>query len=223
MRSVSASVSSPQPTPSSICFVECGSVTHCEMKNSTKPRVVAEPVVGVELRPALVRVERLVERRVAIRVAGCERKRGRDEDDALDPLRVLRGENQRSLRAERERDHERLLGPGRVQHRERVCGELGLVVRLARLRPVGLPVPARVESDHAAVPSRSTESASSSSASARATRAARRESSARLRRRPRRRPGRRPARRSPRCRGSARATARAWRRLLRQPSVDPVE
>ncbi len=55
--SVSASVSSPQPTASSIGFVECGSVTHCEMKNSTKPAVVAEPVVGVELRPALVRVE----------------------------------------------------------------------------------------------------------------------------------------------------------------------
>ena len=30
------SVSRPQPTPSSICFVECGSVKHCEKKNSRK-------------------------------------------------------------------------------------------------------------------------------------------------------------------------------------------
>ena len=114
--------------------------------------VVAAPVVGVELRPALVGVERLVERDVAIGVAGRERERRRDEDDALDPLRVLCGENQRPLRAEREGDHERLLGPGRVQHRERVRGELGLGVGVARLRPVGLPVPARVENDHAVVP-----------------------------------------------------------------------
>ena len=36
--SVSAVVSSPQPTQSSICFVECGSVNICEKKNSRKPR-----------------------------------------------------------------------------------------------------------------------------------------------------------------------------------------
>ena len=35
--SVSASVSSPQPTASSIGFVECGSVKACDMKNSTNP------------------------------------------------------------------------------------------------------------------------------------------------------------------------------------------
>jgi hypothetical protein len=35
---VSALVSSPQPTPSSICFVEWGSVKILEMKNSTNPR-----------------------------------------------------------------------------------------------------------------------------------------------------------------------------------------
>ena len=34
--SVSASVSRPQPTQSSRCFVECGSVKHCEKKNSRK-------------------------------------------------------------------------------------------------------------------------------------------------------------------------------------------
>ena len=36
--SVSGVVSSPQPTQSSICFVECGSVKHFEKKNSRKPR-----------------------------------------------------------------------------------------------------------------------------------------------------------------------------------------
>ncbi len=36
--SVSAEVSSPQPTQSSNCFVEWGSVNICDMKNSTKPR-----------------------------------------------------------------------------------------------------------------------------------------------------------------------------------------
>ena len=65
--SAPAAVSSPQPTASSIGFVECGSVRACDMKNSTNP-VVAEPVVRVVLRPALVGVERLVER---------DRRRGR--------------------------------------------------------------------------------------------------------------------------------------------------
>ena len=35
---VSGSVSSPQPTRSSNCFVECGSDTTRDMKNSTQPR-----------------------------------------------------------------------------------------------------------------------------------------------------------------------------------------
>ena len=39
---------------------------------------------------------------------------------------MLGRENERPLGAERERDDERLLGLGRVQHRQRVGGELGL-------------------------------------------------------------------------------------------------
>ena len=35
--SVSGVVSSPQPTQSSICLVECGSLHACEKKNSRKP------------------------------------------------------------------------------------------------------------------------------------------------------------------------------------------
>ncbi len=35
--SVSGVVSSPQPTQSSICLVECGSLNACEKKNSRKP------------------------------------------------------------------------------------------------------------------------------------------------------------------------------------------
>ena len=44
---------------------------------------------------------------------------------------MLGGQDQPALRAERERDEDRALGLGRVQHRERVGGELALVVRLA--------------------------------------------------------------------------------------------
>ena len=44
--SVSPSVSSDQPTASSICFVECGSVNIFDQKNSTKSRVVARASSG---------------------------------------------------------------------------------------------------------------------------------------------------------------------------------
>ena len=59
--SVSGVVSSAQPTQSSICLVECGSLKHLAKKNSRKPEVVPLPVVAVVLGPALVGVERLVE------------------------------------------------------------------------------------------------------------------------------------------------------------------
>ena len=60
--SVSASVSSAQPTASSICFVECGSVKHLAEEELGVPAPVAQPVVAVLLGPALVGVEHVVER-----------------------------------------------------------------------------------------------------------------------------------------------------------------
>ena len=114
--------------------------------------VVAPPEVGVELRPALVRVERDVEGDLAIVVAGRDRKRRCDEDDAVDSLWMLGGDDERALRTERERHEERMLRSCRIHHGHGVGGELGLRVRLGRLRPIRLAVPTRIEDDHAMVP-----------------------------------------------------------------------
>ena len=87
--------------------------------------------MAVVLRPALVGVELLVERvDRALRGGPARGRRRADEDDPVDALGVVRGEEQVALRAEREGDEHRALGAGRVQHRERVGGELVLDVRL---------------------------------------------------------------------------------------------
>ena len=115
--------------------------------------VALQPVVAVELLPALVGFAPLIEGQQSLcpRTLGAERHGGADEDDPLDALRVLGSKHQRSLRAHRVSDDEGAPGLSRVQDRERVGGELRLGVRLGLLRAVGAAVPARVEGQHAAV------------------------------------------------------------------------
>jgi len=113
--------------------------------------VVAQPVVLVELRPPFVGLARLVEGVDAVlRVRRGEWERRRDEDGAFDARRMLGGQKERALRAERERDEHRPLRPRRVHHRERVGRELGLRVRLRLLRAIGAAV-AAPEGDDARV------------------------------------------------------------------------
>jgi hypothetical protein len=117
-------------------------------------RVALAPVVAVVLRPPLVRVGAILEGEQGLRPRrlDAERHRGADERDTGDPLGVLGGEQQRPLRAHRPTDDERAVGPGRVEHGERIGRELGLGVGLRLDRPVRAAIPAAVERDHAAVP-----------------------------------------------------------------------
>ena len=116
--------------------------------------VVRQPVVPVELLPALVFIQLLGERRdrPGPRRGLAEGHRGADEHQALHPFRVPRGEQQRPLRPRREADHERAIGRGRVQHAQRVRRELGLPVGRGLGGPVRAAVAAPVERDHPAVP-----------------------------------------------------------------------
>ena len=93
--SVDGAISCAQPTQSSICLVECGSVNISAKKNRTEVVVVAvEPVVLVVLRPAPGGVDA---------VAPASRRRGRgdgqvepaggaDREEPAHPLRVVRGQ-----------------------------------------------------------------------------------------------------------------------------------
>jgi hypothetical protein len=115
--------------------------------------VVAQPVVVVVLRPALVGLERLVERMDgALGKRRCERDRRPDEGGAGHALRVLRGEQHPPERGARHPDDDGALRLRGVEHGERVERELADRVRLGARGPVGAPVSAPVERDHAAVP-----------------------------------------------------------------------
>ena len=115
--------------------------------------VMLEPVLAVVLPPSLVGLQTLVERDhgAASGRRRAERQRRSDEDHALDALGMVRGEEQGALRSHREPDDECTLRRGRIQHRESVGRELGLVVGLGLLRAVRMPIPARIEGDDAAV------------------------------------------------------------------------
>ena len=105
--------------------------------------VVAQPVVLVVLRPALVGVELVLEgvhQPVRVRRASTRIRRA-DEDGRVHALGMLGRQEEPALAAEREADDGRARRFGRVEHRQRVGGELALVVGLGRLRPVGAPVP----------------------------------------------------------------------------------
>ena len=105
------------------------------------------------LRPALVGAVLGVERvdgPLGERHAAAREGRP-DEDGPIDALRMLGGEQQAALAAERKADDHRALGPGRVEHRKCVVREPALVVPGGLGRPVGLAVAPPVERDHAAV------------------------------------------------------------------------
>ena len=165
--SVSASVSSAQPTASSICFVECGSLKHLAEEELGVPAPVAKPVVPVLLGPALVGVEHRVER-VATGsgamsptwMAGAISTRPPRARDAPRPGSATR----------RDRTTPRPpLGstPSRVEHRHGVCGVLTPRVLRRGPGPVRAPVPARVERDDGPVPGQVRDLALPASASAR--------------------------------------------------------
>jgi hypothetical protein len=115
--------------------------------------VMLEPVVAVPLLPAFVDVALLDEHlfRSGARRSRRQRQGRRDEHHAGNPLRVVSAEQQRSLRAPRQRHQHRAFGPGRVHHRERILGELLRGIRLRLGRPVRLPVAAWIERQHPSV------------------------------------------------------------------------
>ena len=114
--------------------------------------VVLEPVVAVVLRPALVRLQRLVERRLHARPVHAERRGRRDEHGAVHALGVLGGEQGAPEGAGRQPDDHGAVGAGGVHHRDGVRDELGLGVGLDRIRAVRAAVPAAVEGHDASVP-----------------------------------------------------------------------
>ena len=173
--------------------------------------VVAQPVVAVVLRPALVGVvARRRSRRGSARaaVASAARKVG-PMKTAPSTRSGCSAASSRPRCAPREKpDDHGALRLGRVHHGERVGGELALVVRRRLPRPVGAAVAAPVERDHAAV---AREVGDLHLPVPRVDeRPGRQEQDRRLarRRRPRRRPGRRRARRSRTRPGSAPGSAR---------------
>ena len=113
--------------------------------------VVLEPVVAVVLGPALVGLERLVERRRDARGVLGERGGGGDEHRGRDPLGMLGGEQHAPQRARRQPDHHGTLDARRVHDRQRVGGELPLGVGVDGLRPIRASVSTSVEREHARV------------------------------------------------------------------------
>ena len=118
--------------------------------------VIGLEVVGIDLAPALRYERRAVVERLHPRVGHdpppkpaewTGRKPRTDEDRGGDPLGVLGGEEQGTLGAEREADDHRRVGAGRIQHVDRVLGELRLGISADLSRAVALPVAARVEHD----------------------------------------------------------------------------
>ena len=117
-----------------------------------EPRVVAQPGEPVVAAPVLVVAGVLspaVERRLPLRGERCQVPDGRcDRDPGGDAVRVVRREIQGMQVAHRQGDHHGSVGPGRVQHVERVLRLLGTLVRRAVLGAVRRPVASWVEGDH---------------------------------------------------------------------------
>ena len=119
-----------------------------------KAAIVAEPVVPVVLRPALVFVELVVEPEgfALRRRRREERHRRTDQEDAVDALRMTGGEKQRAQAAHRHARHARGLDARRIEDGDRVGDELPSVVRRRFPRPVREAVAATVEGDDPEVP-----------------------------------------------------------------------
>jgi hypothetical protein len=110
------------------------------------------PVVDVELVPPL-RVGDVGDevRRVQPGVRP-QRDARRDQDHREHALGVARREQRREAPTPGEADDRRALGPGGVEHGQRVTDEHLVGVALALGRATGAAVPARVEGDHPPVP-----------------------------------------------------------------------
>ena len=136
--SVSASVFAPQPTASSVGFVECGSVAAAE-EEFEEPGVVAPPGVAVVAGPAGVGVELRIEVDVPL---GSRSPSGIDGPMNTSPLirSGWRSARMSARRPDGQGDDHRALGAGRVEDRPRVLGELGFVVGVGGPRPIGAPV-----------------------------------------------------------------------------------
>jgi hypothetical protein len=113
--------------------------------------VVPLPIEAVVLRPPLVTVERLVERHVALGVAGGQSNCGCDVDDPVHPLGMVGGDDRPPQGAARQRRQGRPFGAGRVHHRERILRELIGAVRLGADRSIRATVAPPVERDDPAV------------------------------------------------------------------------
>ena len=139
----------PQPTASSICFVECGSVKHSPKKNSgSRANRAASSGGSPSPSPRRCRAER--RRCTRPSVAWAELDGRGDLDEAGDTLGVLRRQDQRLAEVAPRHDErtatQRRQGPQRRPRRTRA----GVERRVAR--PVGAAVAARVERHHGAVP-----------------------------------------------------------------------
>ena len=151
--SVSGSVSSPQPTQSSICLVECGSVKHCAKKNSRNRGSRAASSGGCTWpSPRRCRAPRRTRSRPCRGVWAASGTAGPMKTTPVDALRMLGGEQQRRAapptRA-RPRRPRSVAVASRTARASAANSALG--VRLGALRPVRAPVAAPVEGDHAEV------------------------------------------------------------------------
>ena len=111
--------------------------------------VVARPVVPVELRPALVGVQLLVEC-MDVALGGGQRvgEGGADVGYAVDPVGMVGGQERGPMGAARESHQQRALGVRGVHDRESVVGELAGQVGIRPARPVGAAVAPAVERQH---------------------------------------------------------------------------
>jgi hypothetical protein len=112
--------------------------------------VLAQPVVTVELGPALGGVELILERVDGARVpGGVQRRHGRIEQDRAEhPAGVGGGQLHRPTATAGQAGNHRPVGADRVQHGDRVGHELTVGVGLGLGRPVGAAVATAVEGDH---------------------------------------------------------------------------
>ncbi len=106
-------------------------VEHLGEEELGEVAVVLQPVVAVVLGPAVGRVDFGIEGvDRALHVPGRERRRRSDGDEPVDALGVVGGELDTPRRTARQRDEDRPVGAGRVEHGTDVVGELEVGVRL---------------------------------------------------------------------------------------------
>ena len=121
-----------------------------------EPGVVTQPGVAVVAAPALVVPGVLPPQLEGGLALGGERPQVADRRCESDPgghlLGMVRRQVERRQVPHRQPDHHRPLGPGGLEHVQRIPRQLRARVRRPRLRAVGRPVAARVEGDHSRTP-----------------------------------------------------------------------